>query len=194
MTLFVSYVIHGYRPRPEFHHGIATDLFDYGKWILGSGIVLFLINQGDDAFVGWYLGATALGFYQLAYRFSNAPATEVTHIISRVVFPTYSQIQTDKEKLRTGYFRTVQIVTVISFPMAVGIAVVAPTFVRAFLGEQWLPTILAMQILAFWGIIRSLGAAVGPLFNALGQPDVNTKLQTLKLVIIAIFIYPATAQ
>jgi len=49
MTLFVSYVIHRYRPRPEFHRVIATELFDYGKWILGSGVVLFLINQGDDA-------------------------------------------------------------------------------------------------------------------------------------------------
>lgn len=194
MTFLASYVIHGYRPWPELHRGIATELFDYGKWILGSGIVLFLINQGDDAFVGWFLGASALGFYQMAYRFSNAPATEVTHIISRVIFPTYSQIQTDTEKLRTGYFRTIQIITVISFPMAIGIAVVAPTFVRAILGEQWIPIILAMQILAFWGIVRSLGAAVGPLFDAIGRPDVNTKLQTLKLVIIAIFIYPATAQ
>lgn len=192
-SLLVSYVIHDYRPRPTFDFEQARELFGYGKWIFGSGIVLFLINQGDDAFVGWFLGAAALGFYQMAYRFSNAPATEITHVISRVVFPAYSKVQSEQEKLREGYLRTVQLTTVISFPAAAGIVVISPIFVEVFLGSKWLPMVLPMQVLAMWGAIRSLGATVGPLFEALGRPDVNTKLQALKLVLIAVFIYPATA-
>jgi PST family polysaccharide transporter/lipopolysaccharide exporter len=172
---------------------MATELFDYGKWILGSGIVLFLINQGDDAFVGWFLGATALGFYQLAYRFSNAPATEVTHVISSVLFPTYSKIQTDSDRLREAFFRTIQLTAVISFPMTTGIIVISPVFVRGFLGSQWTPAITAMQILALWGGLRSLGATTGPLFQAIGRPDYSTKIQFGKLIIIAFLIYPATS-
>lgn len=193
-TFIMSYLIHGYRPQLEFKASVARELFQYGKWILTSGIVLFLITQGDDAFVGWFIGVSALGFYQVAYRFSNAPATEITQVISSVVFPTYSKIQSDHRKLRKGYFRTVQVITLVSFPTAVGIAVVAPVFVPVFLGDQWLPMVFVMQILALWGVIRSLGATVGPLFEALGRPDVNTKIQILKLVLIAIFIYPATAR
>jgi PST family polysaccharide transporter/lipopolysaccharide exporter len=173
---------------------MGTELFDYGKWILGSGIIVFLINQGDDAFVGWFLGASALGFYQIAYRFSNAPATEVTHIISRVIFPTYSKIQSDSEKLREAFFTTVQLTTLISFPMAAGIIIVAPPFTRGFLGDQWIPAITVMQILALWGGLRSLGATTGPLFQAVGRPDYATKIQFGKLVIIAILIYPLTAR
>lgn len=190
----VSYLVHGYRPRPGFDRQMAVELFDYGKWILGSGIVLFLFNQGDDAFVGWLLGASALGFYQLAYRFSNAPATEVTHIISSVAFPAYAQVQSDASKLRTGYFRTLRLISLISIPMGAGIVIVAPSFVRAFLGEQWLPMVLAMQLLAFWGVIRSLGATNGPLFRAIGRPDVNTKLQAIQLALLVVLVYPATAR
>lgn len=188
----VSYWLHDYRPWPVLNVEVVRDLFGYGRWILGSGILVFLANQGDDAFVGWLLGASALGFYQLAYRFSNAPATEITHTISNVMFPAYSRVQDDVDRLREGYFKTLQVTTMVSFPMAFGIVVVAPSFVRVFLGTEWLPMIGVMQLLAVWGLIRSVGATVGPLFNAVGRPDYNTKLQLLKLVLIAAFIYPAT--
>lgn len=194
VTVLVSFLIHGYRPRPAFDREKAAELLGYGKWIFGSGVLLFLLNQGDDAIVGWLLGAGALGFYQIAYRFSNAPATEVTHTISRVVFPTYSQIQADTEKLRIGYFRTLHVVSAVTFPMATGIILVAPAFVRTFLGEQWVPMVLAMQLLAVWGGVRALGATIGPLFRAIGRPDLDTKLHLAKLVLVAVAIYPATVR
>ena len=193
VRLIVSYLIHDYRPWPRFDLDYARELFGYGKWIFASGVVLFLINEGDDAFVGWYLGTAVVGLYQLGYRVSNAPATEVTQTISSVVFPTYSKMQTDDRQLRDGFFKTVQLTTFVSFPVAVGIAAVAPIFVEVFLTEEWGPMVPLIQLLAAWGLLRSLGATTGPLFQAIGQPDVPTKIQFGKLIIIAVFIYPATA-
>ncbi|EMA44819.1 lipopolysaccharide biosynthesis protein [Halococcus saccharolyticus] len=192
VTIVLSYLIHEYRPWPAFDRAQARELLGYGKWILGSGVLAFLLNQGDDAFIGWFLSASVLGFYQLAFRFSNAPATEITHTISNVVFPAYSQLQTDDTKLRKGYFRTIQLTTMVSFPMAAGIFVTAPVFVQGFLGEQWLPMVWPMQILTLWGAIRSLGSSTGPLFEAVGRPDYNTKLQVLELAIVVVLIYSAT--
>jgi O-antigen/teichoic acid export membrane protein len=100
---FVSYLIHPYRPHLSFDLGKAKELFGFGKWILGSSILFFLIMQGDDIFVGKFLGATMLGFYQLAYRISNMPATEITHVISQVTFPAYSKLQDNIPKLREAY-------------------------------------------------------------------------------------------
>jgi len=71
---------------------------------------------------------------------------------------------------------------------------VAPSFVRGFLGEQWLPMITVMRILALWGLIRSIGANIGPVFKSLGRPDIETKIQGLKVAIIVVTIYPITAR
>jgi len=160
---------------------------------MGSGAILFLIKQGDDAFVGWFLGASALGFYQLAYRLSNAPATEVSNVLQRVLLPTYSKIQNDTRKLRESYFKMVKFTSLVSIPMAVGILVITPVFVRAFLGSEWLQMVPAMQALAFFGLIRSVGAIDGPLLMAIGRPDIATKTQFLHLVLLTALIYPATA-
>ncbi|WP_226010797.1 lipopolysaccharide biosynthesis protein [Halomicrobium salinisoli] len=188
----VSHRIHGYRPGLGFDTDAARELLGFGKWIFGSGVVLLALNQGDDALVGWLLGSSAVGLYGMAFRLSNAPATEVSHVVSEVTFPAFSQVRDDAAELRAGFFRTVRVVAALALPMAVGIAAVAPVFVRAVLGPAWTPMIHAMRVLAVWGAFRALVAAVGPLFKAVGHPEYSTLLQVSRLVVVAVLIYPAT--
>lgn len=188
----LSYVLHGYRPWPSFDLDLAREMFDYGKWITGGSIANYIRNEGDDHFVGWLLAASSLGIYQMAYRLSNAPATEVTHVISTVTFPAYSEIQDDLQQLRNAFYKTVRIAGFLATPMAIGIAVVAPTFVRAVLGEQWMPMVLPMQILAIYGMIRGFVSSYGSVWRATGNPDYLVKLQVISIVLMAIPIYPAT--
>ncbi|EFW91178.1 export protein [Haladaptatus paucihalophilus DX253] len=189
----LSYVLHGYRPWPSIDMDQTRELVGYGKWITASGIIVFLITEGDDVFVGWLLGSAAIGLYQYSYKVSNAPATEVTKVLTSVIFPTYSKLQNDAANLRRAFFKTVQLTTFISIPLAAGIVAVAPAFVHAFLGPEWVPAIPIMQLLAVWGLLRSIGATTGPLFQAVGKPDLATKIQVGKLAIILLTIYPATA-
>jgi PST family polysaccharide transporter/lipopolysaccharide exporter len=172
----------------------ARNLIDYGKWVTGSSIVYFLYSEGDDAFVGWLLSPAALAFYQYGYRFSNAPATEFSQVLSNVMFPALSQMQDDTDRLRNAFLETLRMTSFIAFPAALGIAAIAPSFVRAFLGEQWAPMILAMQILAIYGLLRAVGKTFSPVWRAVGRPDIATKLGVVRLVLIAILIYPLTTE
>jgi lipopolysaccharide exporter len=190
--LIVSYFIHPYRPRLRFNWGQFKELFNFGKWVLGSSLLIYLVTQGDNIVVGKLLGAAALGFYQMAYQISNMPATEITHVISQVTFPAYSKLQADIPKLKDAYLKVLQLTTFLSFPVAGLIFVLAPDFTRIFLGEKWLPMVPAMQILVFAGLLRSIQATIGPLFMGMGNPKLDTKGQCLRLLVLAISIYPLT--
>jgi len=190
MELILSYVLHPYRPRFKFDLGKAKELFSFGKWVLGSGVLVFLVTQGDDIFVGKLLGVTLLGLYQIAYRVSNLPATEITHVISRVTFPAYSKLQDNKAKLREGYLKVLQLTSFILFPLAGGIFILAPDFTRIFLGSKWMPMVPAMQVLAFAGLVRAVGVTTGPVFLATGKPEVDTRWQIIRLLALAALIYP----
>jgi len=192
--LAMSYVVDPYRPRFKFVKKQAKELFGFGKWVLGSSILIFFIIQGDDIFIGSLLGAAMLGFYQMAYRISNTPAAETTHVVSRISFPLYAKLQDDLPKLRDAYLKILQLVTFISFPLSGFIIVLAPEFTRLFLGEQWMPAVPAMQALALAGLIRSIITTTIPLFRAVGKPKIETRWQVLRLVIIIIMIYPLTAR
>ncbi|MDZ7836935.1 MAG: oligosaccharide flippase family protein [Actinomycetota bacterium] len=190
----MSYVIEPYRPKLQIIGYQARELFTFGKWITVSGILIFLITQGDDIFVGILLGATTLGFYQMAYRISNIPATEVTNIISKVSFPLYSKLQGEPDKLKYTYTRVLQLVSFITFPISAAILVLAPEFTIIFLGEQWMPIVPAIQVLVMAGLIRSLFTTMIPLFIAVGKPKIETRWQIIRFVVIAGLIYPLTAR
>ena len=190
-TLF-SYAGHGYRPWFSLDRERAGELINYGKWITGNSILYFLNSEGDDAIVGWLLSATALGFYQTAFRLSNAPATEVTQVISNVMFPAFSTLQDDLGALRDAYYRMLQMTVFVSFPIAFGIAAVADVFVLTFLGQEWAQMITVMKILAGYALLRSIGKTMSPLWKAIGRPDYITKVSLLRVVIAAILIIPAT--
>ncbi|MFW6194335.1 MAG: lipopolysaccharide biosynthesis protein [Halobacteriota archaeon] len=192
VACIVSYLIHPYRPRLSFDLPKARELFTFGKWVMGSTILIFLLTQGDDIFVGKLLGAAALGFYQLAYRISNMPATEITKVISQVTFPAYSKLQDNVKKLRKSYLMVLQFTTFLSIPLAGMILVLASDFTRLFLGEKWMPMVPAMQVLAIFGLLRSIGATTGPVFMAVGKPELVTKITFIRLFLMLALIYPLT--
>ena len=188
----VSYLIHPYRPRLSLDLGKAKELFSFGKWILASSIVLFLITQGDDILVGKLLGVTALGFYQLAYRISNMPATEITHVISQVTFPAYSKLQDNIPSLRKAYLKVLQFTAFLSFPIAGLIFVLAPDFTGIFLGDKWMPMVPAMQVLCIFGLIRALSGAGGSVVLAVGKPKFTAYFTAIQLFVLVLIIYPLT--
>lgn len=194
VQFILSYFLHDYRPWPAFDVSAAKELIHFGKWITGASIITWVYNQGDNAFVGWYISATALGFYQYAYQMADTPATEVSGIISQITFPAYSAIQGDIDALRNALIQTTRFTAFITFPMAFGIVLVAPSFVRGILGEDWTPMILTMQILAFYGLMHSITSNFGAVWKSLNRPDLLVKTGTIRITCIALLIWPATAR
>lgn len=192
VRLTASYALDGYRPSLRINRREFAELMDYGKWIFGSSGLLFFIKNGDDAVLAGLLGPTALGLYQLSYRISNAPATEVANVFNKVFFPTYSKFQSDNTQLRRGYFSGLKLISLCAFPISGGIIVIAPAFVTIALGGQWSDSIILIQILGFFGLLRALGATDGPLIRAIGRPDIATKFHLLQFCILGLIIFPFT--
>jgi len=187
---FGSYLVHPYRPGLDFRWEMARELWGFGRWILGNRILHYLFNDGDDWLVGRLLGAQALGFYQTAYRLGCAPTTEITSVFSQVALPTFSKLQDDISKSRRAYLRILQVVMFASTPVALGILLVARDSVTVFLGQDWLPMVVSLQILVCWGWLRSFRATTGPILLAQGRPDLVLKFTVFKVAVLAALIVP----
>ena len=189
---FASYWLHPYRPNINFDLSKIKELFRFGKWVLGSNILIFLIMQGDDILVGKLLGVSSLGYYQMAYRISNMPATEISHVISQVSFPIYAKLQTDILRLKSAYYEIFQFTTFIACPISGLILALSPDFTKLFLGEAWMPMLPALQLLSIFGLTRALASTTGSLFQGSGHPHILTILSVLQSVILTAIIYPLT--
>jgi len=188
----VSYMIHPYRPRFRWNREQMKELFRFGRWVMGSSILIFLVTQGDDIFVGKILGATMLGFYQMAFKLSNTPTTEISHVIGQVMFPTYAKLQDNPARLKEAYLKVFQVITFLAFALTAFILVLGPDFTRLFLGEKWVPMVASLQILALAGLVRSVVGTTGPLFYGVGRPEIEARWEFVRLVVLAAGIVPLT--
>jgi lipopolysaccharide exporter len=186
----LSYFIHPYKPRLNLLKEEARQLWFFGKWLTGSSVLVFLITQGDDILVGRMLGTEMLGYYQIAYKVSNTPATQMTHVLSRVTLPTYSKLQQDLPRLRNALYFIYLITAYASMFIAGIIIAVSYDFTAVILGKKWMPIVPALCILAGWGVIRSLVGTLSPIFMAVGKPKLLTYYQLIQVIIMYAMLVP----
>jgi PST family polysaccharide transporter/lipopolysaccharide exporter len=58
------------------------------------------------------------------------------------------------------------------------------------LGSNWIDIIPSLKILSIFGIIRSLSTTTGPLIKSQNKPHVMTTYGLIRLVMLAILIFP----
>ncbi|MCK4994578.1 MAG: lipopolysaccharide biosynthesis protein [Candidatus Omnitrophica bacterium] len=192
VRLISGYIIHPFRPRFCLATTKIKELFSYGKWVFATGIMVFLVNSGDDIFVGRVLGVTVLGFYQMAYRISQLPSTEFVKVISAVTFPAYAKLQKNSSKLKKAFLRILNIVAFFAILFSGGIFVFSSDLVNFILTEKWKPIIPIIKLLAFAGLFRALLGTGGPLFMGVGKPKIDFRMNRMRLFVMAICIYPLT--
>ena len=180
-----------WRPRLRFDRQVWSEMFTYGKHIVSSRILIFGITNIDDAMIGRVLGTASLGFYTLGYRLSNLPATHITKLISSVMFPAFSRIQKEQERIRKIFFQTIHMVVLVAAPISVATIILGPNFVHTYYLGRWDDAIVAMQWLTIYGFIRSIAANMGPILRAMGKPQWLSALALWRLITMAVLLYPA---
>lgn len=188
----ISYVIHPYRPKLEINWLKVNNLFSFGKWILASSIISFLALQGDDIVLGKILGVGALGLYQIAFLFSNFAATEITHVITKVMFPAYSKLQDDTAYLSRAFLGSLEFTVFLCLPASILILLFGSDFTILVLGIKWMPIVPALQILTISGLFRSITATGSPLFRAVFMPQLSAYMNSYRVLIMFIAIFPLT--
>ncbi len=185
-------VVPWWRPRLRFDRQEARGLFDYGKHIIGSSVLIYFITNLDSTFVGRVLGEAQLAFYNFAYNQANLPATQISRVVGQVLFPAYSLIQENIETLRSAFFKSLRYVCLLSIPLSVGMIAFAAPFMYTLYGARWAPAIVPLQVLGLYGLLRSVAVNMGSVFKAGGKPNWLTYIALGRLAVMGIFLYPAT--
>ena len=180
-SLFMSYRLHPFRPR--FSLLASRELFNFSKWLLLNNILIFANNRGADFVIGRLSGARALGIYSVSYEIANLPTTELVWPISRAVFPGYSRLAGDEPELARTFLHVIGLVALLTVPAGALIGLVAEPFVLLLLGPKWTDAVPLIQVLAVFGIVRSLHGPTGSIYVALGKPIVVAVLQCIQLTI-----------
>ncbi len=164
-----------WRPCWHFSRRELKGYISFGLYQMGEKATTYFTTNIDYLLIGSMLGAKALGYYTLAYNLILRPSSLINPIITRVAFPVFSKVQNDTNLLKRGYLKVLQLSCSVNFPIMAGLAVVAPVAVPIIFGEQWLPSVILIQLLTVVGLLRSSGNPVGSLLLAKGRADLGFK-------------------
>lgn len=190
VTMVATWIVSPVRPVLEFRLGEAKEIISYGKHLVIGVLAAFVFLQIDKMAVGKWLGVTALGFYGIAFTVCSLPATNLTSVVNRVMFPAYSKLHGNMEEIRDVYLRTVKHLAIIAFFAAVGMMVLPGPLIRVFYGPKWEPAIPLFSILAFYGLVRTIGATADSVFMGTGHPKYVQRMRTIQLLIGGGLVYP----
>lgn len=192
VEVILSFLWLAAKPALRFEKKRFLTILSFGKWVTLSGIFAYLADSIDDIFVGKVLGVANLGIYQMAYRISNLAFTEITEVTSKVTFPVYAKIASDKKRLRSAYRRTLLTITVFSLIISSLLFLFPYQLIKIFLGIRWLSAAEPLRILAIFGFVRAIGSSAAPLFLSVGKPRLMAKITGLKFLVLAFLLLPLT--
>jgi PST family polysaccharide transporter len=140
-----------------------------GSNVAGDSLINYWSRNADNLLIAKMLGDSQLGIYSKAYSIMLLPLTNISRVISRVMFPSFSIIQNDLGKLRSIYLKTTKLIAFITFPMMIGLLLVAKPFVLVAFGKDWIAMVPIISILSVLGASQSILSLNGVIYNALGK-------------------------
>jgi len=158
-----------YTPIRYFNFQKAKPYLSFGLYQSGESIMNYFNTNIDGMSIGRLVGPTMLGYYQLAYNIIIIPSRRINPILTKVFFPAFSLIQDDQQKLRKNFYKLLNILNFVNFPIFFALFVLAEPFIIVVFGAKWLITVPILRILCGVGLLRSLGNPVGSLMYAKGE-------------------------
>ena len=164
-------------------------LISFGSKVSVISFLEFIGGSLDTILIGRYFGDIKLGFYNRAQMLINLPMQYFTSSFSRVLFPSFSQIQDDNKRIKKNIFLILKIVATVLFPFAIFVSILSKEIVYVILGSKWMESAILLQILAFAAAINLLSHFIAVLFEAKGLLKEKIFAQSLFIVVLAASFY-----
>ena len=188
--LLVLWTVSGWRPRFSFSNSHFKELFRFGINVIGERLLYFVNRNLDRLLLGYFLGATVLGYYSVGIRLVELMIKLFFETVSFVAFPVFSRIQNDIVKMRNAFFRVIKLSGMLTFPAFAGISILSSDIIQALFGSKWEASIPILRIVSMSGIIYGITYLIPHILLAVGKPDWRFRIAFINTIIyiIAIFI------
>lgn len=90
-TVWTHLAFRGTPMRLVWDTKIASDLWQFGRWLIGSSVAGFVVNNGDRFLMGALLPKETFGFYVIAVLWLQAAVTVLTKGANQVLYPALSE-------------------------------------------------------------------------------------------------------
>lgn len=193
---FVARVILSYTVFPGARNKFLWDkqtiieLFHFGKWILVTTIIGFLIQNGDKLILGALITPQMLGIYTIAFFLTAAILEIFSKWANAIVLPTLSNVyRENRGELKNTYYK-------FSFPFNFASLFICGVLFNAgyilievLYDDRYIAAGPMIQILSL-SILGARTMLAEQCYVAMGRPKLSVPMKVLQLVVLFIMLVP----
>lgn len=171
-------------PTLHIDFGPVKRMFAFSYKVLITAILGTVSNNVLTVIFGRLFPAHDVGNFYQANKWNTMANSLVTGTVSQMVQPVLVQVNDDKERRRRVFGKMLRFTAFLSFPVMLGLALVAHEFIILTIGAEWEQSIPLLQILCLSGAFVPLYAVYQNLFLSLGKSDVYMWLNIAQIAIV----------
>lgn len=163
-----------WKPSREIDAASVAEFAHFGPAVLGSELLAAARIHGDKLLVGALLGTEALGLYYFAFNAGLGITQSFVSACNLVLFPHLAR--SSAGAIEGEFRRSFWLGILVLLPMVLAQALLAPLYVPALFGANWIAAIPYLSLLAAAALPLYAGAVLGARYRALKQPIAETGL------------------
>lgn len=164
VSVVVSYTMHPYRPWFGVTGMRFIFSFSFWEWIIG--MVNMLQHRADTFIIARVLGTASVGIYGVGTEIALLPMSEIISPLCRALFSGFVAERREGNNGAQTMFRVFSALALLTFPLSMGLSLVAYPVVKLAFGEPWLGAVPVIQVLGFAATISLFSSVGETLFSA----------------------------
>lgn len=159
------------------------DMLAYGVPLAVQNIANQASRYWDRLAISHYFGTSATGAYNMAYNLADIPAVQVGEQIALVLMPSMAALP--PERRPRALERAAALLSLIVFPLAVGLGLVAGPLIALILpANAWQDVAPLLTVLACLSVFRPITWVLWAYFEAEARTSRLMVLELAKLIVL----------
>lgn len=173
--------------RPAFYYSfkILKEMFSFSMWTLLETISIWFSFYMDIFIIGKLFSNYHLGLYKTSITMVHSIMNLIVSSTIPVFFSAMSRLKNDERQFMKVFFKTQRLVSILVFPLGMGIYLQSELATEILLGKDWSN---ASSIVGIFALANSLLTVIGyycsEVYRALGRPRLSLLVQLLNLAIL----------
>lgn len=184
-----------WKPKWYYETSLFRQMFSFTMWSMFESISIWLTTYLDVFIVGIFLNTYYMGVYRTATSTVAGIMSIITSATTPVLFSALSRLQSNTQEYNKMFFQFQKMVSLLVFPLGVGIFLFSDFVTSVLLGNQWAE---ASTFIGLWGLTYAftivLSHYCSEVYRSKGQPRLSVIAQWLHMIFMVPVVYWAVQQ
>lgn len=154
-----------------------------------NDVLRYFVNVFGNISIGRLLTKADLGVFSVARNLANLPSDKIGELLNHLGLSSFAKLQNERAVAGQYLHKSVQLASLVLFPMYLGMCAISPELITLVLSEKWALAIVPFQILCLTSPFRMLSEMMATGITAVGEPGKNSRALLLTILTLPIFFF-----